>query len=672
LRRTLASITVAVLIALAPVLAEAASRRRIEISDLHRIVRVSDPQISPDGKSVVCVIARANVKDDEWESELILVSTQLASSESRPLTHGRKHVREPRWSPSGDRIAFIAEAGSGKDAKPQVFVLPMNGGDARKVTDAPEGVAQFAWRPDGRDLAFVSADEPANKKAIEAHEDAFEVGLNDYLAKAAAPVYHIWLAPAAGGAATRLTSGSWSLPVSEMSAALSWSPDGKTLLFTRVPESSFGAFDQSRVQVLDVESGEIAPLTSDDQFSTRATRSPDGSRVAFWRPRDGDFNNENEILVMSAAGGAATDVTRAIDRDILHAFWMPDGKSLLVGGMDRTRVSLWIQPLDGPARRLDLGEAVPSWSFSVDANVGRTGAIVFTASEPKHPTELYYLASSTAKPRRLTDFNAEVAALDLGSREAMEWQGPDGFHEDGVVTFPPDFDPSKKYPLVLLIHGGPQSASTTGFAALAQLMAARGWVVFSPNYRGSDNLGNAYQRAIFNDAGAGPGRDVMSGLEEITKRGFVDRSRVGVSGWSYGGYMTSWLTGHYDGWKAAVSGAAVNDLVEEYALSDFNVSNRYSFAGFSSPYSGEAIGSYREQSPITYVAKIKTPTVILCDTGDARVPITQSYQMFRALKDHGVTTKFYAYPVAGHFPADPVRAADVQKRWIDWLAEYLK
>jgi dipeptidyl aminopeptidase/acylaminoacyl peptidase len=646
--------------------------RRMELSDLNRIVRVADPQIAPDGKTIVCVVSRANVKDDKWESELMLLTLSSASASPRPLTYGRKHVSSPRWSPGGDRLAFLGEAGAGKDAKPQVFVLAMGGGDARKITDAPEGVEQFAWRPDGRDIAYVTADEPANKKEIEAHDDAFEVGYNDYLATAAAPVYHLWLVPADGGAARRLTSGSWSLHADDEASPLSWSPDGKRLLVTKVPESSFGTFDQERVQVLDVDSGRMAPLTADDAYSTRGGFSPDGSKVAFWRPRDGDFNNENEIMVMAPAGGAASDATRALDRDIVHAEWMPDGKSLLVGGADGTRVSLWIQPMQGAAKRLDLGEAVPSGSYSVDASVGRTGAIAFTASEPRHPTEIYYMASATAKPRRLTDFNAEVAALDLGARERIEWQGPDGFKEDGVLTYPPGFDRSRKHPLVLLIHGGPQSASTTAFSSFPHLLAARGWVVFSPNYRGSDNLGNAYQRAIFNDAGDGPGRDVMAGLEEVKKRGFVDESRIGVSGWSYGGYMTSWLTGHYSVWKAAVSGAAVNDLVEEYALSDFNVTNRYGFAGSSSPYVGDAIKLYREQSPITYAAKIKTPTLILCDTGDARVPITQSYQMFHALKDNGVTTKFYAYPVAGHFPGDPVRSADVDKRWIAWFDEYLK
>ena len=186
----------------------------------------------------------------------------------------------------------------------------------------------------------------------------------------------------------------------------------------------------------------------------------------------------------------------------------------------------------------------PSWDFSVDAHVGRDGAIAFAGSEPSRPTEIYYLSGPAAAPRRLTHYNDEVASRDLGRRETIEWSGPDGFPEDGVLTYPPAFDPSKTYPLVLVIHGGPQSATTTAFSSLPHLMAARGWVVFSPNYRGSDNRGNAFQRAIFNDAGAGPGRDVMAGLAEVRKKGFVDPSRIGVSGWSYGGYMTSWLTGH--------------------------------------------------------------------------------------------------------------------------------
>jgi dipeptidyl aminopeptidase/acylaminoacyl peptidase len=222
----------------------------------------------------------------------------------------------------------------------------------------------------------------------------------------------------------------------------------------------------------------------------------------------------------------------------------------------------------------------------------------------------------------------------------------------------------------LVIHGGPNSASLTNFSTLNQLLAARGIVVFNPNYRGSDNLGEAYWHAIFNDAGAGPGRDVMAGIAAVEKTAHIDTSRIGVSGWSYGGYMTSWMEGHYHIWKAAVAGAAVNNWIDEYTLSDNNVNVRFSFGG--SPYTGKLMEQYRAQSPVTYAWNVNTPTLILSDTGDARVPITQSYEMYHALKDRGVTVRFFAYPVAGHFPGDPVRAMDVDRRWIDWFVKYLK
>jgi dipeptidyl aminopeptidase/acylaminoacyl peptidase len=201
-------------------------------------------------------------------------------------------------------------------------------------------------------------------------------------------------------------------------------------------------------------------------------------------------------------------------------------------------------------------------------------------------------------------------------------------------------------------------------------MAAHGYVVFSPNYRGSDNLGNAYQRAIWNDAGDGPGRDVIAGIDALKKLGFIDANKIGVTGWSYGGYMTSWLIGHYQIWKAAMAGAPVTDMYDEYNLSDGNVSGRYGFKG--SPYVGENLKDYRAQSPINYTAQMKTPTLIMHDTGDARVTITQGYSLFHALKDNGVPVKFLAFPVAGHFPGDPVRQMDVYRHWVEWMDQYLK
>ncbi len=635
-----------------------AQMRHIELNDYAKITSVSDPQISPDGRSIVFVVSRPNLEQDRSDRELVLID--IATGAQQVLTYERKEVGSPRWSPNGDRLAFVAADGTGKDAKPQVFVLPMTGGEARKITDALNGIEQLAWRPDGKEIAYVTSDEPENKKEIEKHHDAFEAGDNDFLATEAALPSHIWILPAEGGKARRLTSGAWSLPKSappsSPASPISWSPDGKWLLFTRQEYPHQGDADLTTLQVLNAETGKIRKLTKHDKFESFGLFSPDGSHVAYWYPRDGDPNNENEILVTQTTGGDGSDATRSIDHDLMRAIWMPDGNSLLVGGHDGTQTSLWVQPLAGAAKKLPLGDISPSWLFWVDAFVGRKGEIAFTGSTPTQPSELYYMAPANDKPRRLTDFNHEIASLALGKAERFEWKGPDGFQEDGVLFYPPDFQKDHKYPLVLIIHGGPQASTTTQFSFLPQLMATHGFVVFSPNYRGSDNLGNAYQRAIWNDA--------------LKKRSFIDTSKIGVTGWSYGGYMTSWLIGHYQIWKAAVAGAPVTDLYDEYNLADGNVSARYSFKG--SPYMGENLKDYRAQSPITYAAQMKTPTLILHDTGDARVTITQGYSLYHALKDNGVPVKFIVYPVAGHFPGDPVRAMDVDRRWVEWMDQYLK
>jgi dipeptidyl aminopeptidase/acylaminoacyl peptidase len=453
----------------------------------------------------------------------------------------------------------------------------------------------------------------------------------------------------------------------------SWSPDGKQICFTRQADPHYGDSDQTVVEILDVDSGQIRQLTKRSSFEGPGLFSPDGSKIAYWFPRDGDYNNETEIFVASSTGGEGTDLTRALDRDVLRATWMPDGKSLFLSGNDGTRTAIWIQPLDGTARKIDLGDANRCGEFWLDANVGKDGSIAFAGSTPTQPNELYYLASPAAKLKRLTDFNHGIAALNLGRTDTFEWKGPDGFAEDGIVVYPPDFSRDKKYPLVLWIHGGPQDASIAGdfYSVLAQLLASHGYIVFEPNYRGSDNLGNKYQRAIANDAGDGPGRDVMTGIAALEKQGFIDESRIGVGGDSYGGFMTSWLISHYHIWKAAVSAAADNSAFDDYNLSDYNVQDRFLFGG--SPWKKEYAKAYAEQSPITYASAITTPTLILHDTGDARVPITNAYALYHALKDNGVAVKFIAMPVAEHYPYDfPVHESDMYRLWVDWMDQYLK
>ena len=377
----------------------------------------------------------------------------------------------------------------------------------------------------------------------------------------------------------------------------------------------------------------------------------------------------NAIWIAPVAGGAGAESSKGLDRNVFRVIWMPDGKSFLTGSHDATTTAYWLVSTEsGAYRRVDLGGAEPSHGFWPDANVGPDGLIAFTATTPSHPRELYVMTSVDAKPRQLTHLNDWISSKDLGRAERITWSF-EGMDEDGVVITPPSFDASKKYPLVVYIHGGPRSSSTTGFSSLTQSIAANDWIVFSPNYRGSDNFGNAYTRAINDDSGAGPGRDVMAGIDAVKKKYNVDADRIAVGGWSYGGYMTSWMIGHYPIFKAAVSGAAVNDLVEQYTLGDGGLGRRITWGSpFSKP---ESLKKFVDQSPITYASKITTPTLIMSDTGDVRVPIMQSFAMYRALRDNGVPVKFVAYPVSGHSPDDPVHGADVERRYVDWFSRYI-
>lgn len=672
MKRTLAALTIAVFGMTASPAPSGAAARPIRVDDLKSITGVSEATISPDGTRIAYVVSKPDYKNDRYGRELTLID--VATKAQRPLTFGRKGVASPAWSPDGSQLAFLAMRGEGDDAQEQVFVMNMAGGDPRPVTNAAQGVQQFAWRPDGKAIAYVTADEPKNKRDIEHHLDAIVVGDQSYMEKEAPTPSHIWLVNADGSHNARVTQGAWSLPPvappGSPSSPLSWSPDGRYIVFSKMATPYYADGDRTVVSILDTQTKAIRPLTSHGKLEGYGAFSPDGTKVAYWYPYAGDPAAQNDVFVTSANGGNGEDVTAGgIDTNVQRAMWMPDSKSLIISGHKGTDAALWVKPLDGEAQRIQLGGVQPVQSYWLDASVAKTGAIAFTASQANHPTELYYLASPGAAPQRLTSYNDGISALALGRVEPVQWQF-EGFYEDGVLTYPPDYDARKTYPLVLVIHGGPNSASLTTFSSLNQLLAARGFVVFNPNYRGSDNLGEKYWHAIYNDAGAGPGRDVMAGIDAVRKIVNVDPKRIAVSGWSYGGFMTSWLEGHYHIWKTAVAGAAVNNWIDEYNLSDNNVSVRYAFGG--SPYTGGRMKAYMAQSPIDFAWDITTPTLIMSDTGDARVPITQSYQMFRALKDHGVPVRFWAYPVGGHSPSDPVRSLDVTRRWVQWMADSLK
>ena len=634
-----------------------AEARRFALPDLDHIVHLEGAQISPDGKSVAVVVARVNLAENRHDPELLLVDTQ--TGKPRVLVGGRAGLAHPTFSPQGDAIAFLAEAAGGAA---QIHLLRLDGGEPRALTAAPEGVQRYAWRPDGAALAFTTPDSSEPKSGADRFKDAFEVGRNGYLERAAPKPSHLWMVPAEGGPARRVTAGGFSLATSLGASPLSFSPDGRLVTFARTITPRSGDSDSARVHVADTGSGLQQRVTLRTGHEHAPAFSPDGLQLVFLHPKGGDPANATEAFMVPATGGDGRSATAALDRSIAFARFAPDGRSLLVGGSDGGRMALWMQPFEGAARKLDLG---PVAEYD-DVSVARTGALSFVGTEPGRPSELYVMDSATSAPRRITDYNGEIAALTLGRTETLTWPTDDGLTADGVVTFPPDFTASRAWPLVLLIHGGPTAASNEAFEPLAQLMAAKGWIVLQPNYRGSDNLGNAFQHAIAAGAGEGPGRDVMAGVAVLQSRGWVDPSRIAVSGWSYGGFMTGWLISRYpDTWRAAVMGAAALDLFDMWSLSDLNAQPRHAFT--DSPWAPGREAHFREESPLSHVANVRTPTLMLSNVADARVAITQSYKFFQALRDNSVNVRFFAYPTGGHMPLGPVRQKDVYGRWIEWI-----
>ena len=634
-----------------------------------KTVGVSSPRVSPDGTRVAFVVSHANYADDRNESALYVVN--LASGSPRQLTFERHQVSEPRWSPDGGSLAFLAPDSSGKS---QVWLMPMGGGDARRITKSKTDVQHYAWRPDGLGLAYAASDEEPKREGEAKYLATMQVGEQDLFLHAPIRSQHIWLQAVDTTAARRLTSGTWSLelvlPPGSPPSHLSWSPDGRQIAFARVPMTQSGHFDSVSVGVLDVASGAIRSLNGAERFQNNPEWSPDGRSILYVCPRDGrgDLGWQSEIYLAPATGGPGRSLTRALDRQTFGAEWMPGGRSILVAANDRTGVGLWIQPLEGAAQRIETGDLVVNGAFGYEVTVSSRGAVVFVATSSARPAELYVMDSPRARPRRLTDFNAWARDVAWGREEPVTWRN-DGFDEDGVLVYPPGFRPTSSYPLVLLVHGGPQASSKTSFSTLAQLMAAEGWLVFQPNYRGSDNLGNAYMAAITADAGAGPGRDVMAGIEELRRRTYVSHAKPAVTGWSYGGYMTTWLIGNYpDAWQCAMAGAPVTDLMAEYDLSDGNVTSRYAMGG--SPWTGDREKLYREQSPITYVRQVKTPTLVMSLMEDFRVPTSQALSYYRALKDMGVETEFITFPGRGHNPRDPVHALERTRLWVDWVKRH--
>ena len=643
------------------------SAQRIDLDDLDSLVGVSSPRISPDGESVVIVTSKADLDENIDRRQLVLVDVKTGST--KPLTFARDGVAQPRWSPDGEHLAFIASNGE-KEPSRQVMVLSIRGGEAKTVTHAPQGVLAFEWSADGDAIFYLAAGAKTEPpEGPERHNRSFVVGFHDYMATQTPPAIHLWHQTVAGGEARRINGDD----VVAVAGQFQWmhvAGDGRAVAFFGFPADRSGDFRDSALIVIDPETGDRRDDFGSLRTSGWGAFSPDGSRLAYRSSPGGNpFFSSPAIAVAEASGDADRIVSSTIDRGLWGAHWMPDGQSLIVGGNDGARTSLWLQPLSGPARRVNMGDLNAVTAFGPpDLDVSAEGAIALVASGPRQPPELFWIDEVGRAPKQLTNFNKPIASLTHGASAEIRWETDDGFEANGILIYPPDFDPNKRYPLVLKIHGGPMAATTLRWDGFGQVLAARGFLVFGPNYRGSDNLGNAFQAAIINDAGEGPGKDVMAGLAEIQAQGIVDETRIGVSGWSYGGYMTTWLIGNYpDVWRAAMAGAPVTDYLHQYTLSDMNMTFGWGFD--APPWGPEGQENWRRQAPMTYVHQATAPTLIMCNTGDLRTPITQSYTLFHALEHSDVPVQFIAYPIPGHFPGDPVHRHDVLRRWADWMEQ---
>ncbi|MBC5824696.1 MAG: S9 family peptidase [Candidatus Eremiobacteraeota bacterium] len=639
------------------------------LTTFRKLVSVSSAQISPDGKRIAFVRGVRNFPADRFDETLMLVD--VAGKAVRALVEARD-MSSPAWSADGGRLAYLAKGRNGHD---QVFVLSLRGGKPHVATAAKRDVEQFSWSPDGRTIAYVTEDEEPNAAAIVRHDDLFDIHDDGYLTSEAPRPSHIWAVPAAGGRARRLTFGSWSVletapPFVGAPTAPSWSHDGSTLAFTRQADADDGDSDRTTIATVDVRTGLVKSLTSHRQYEYQPVFSPAPRTIAYLYPHGPGPISVLDVFA-SRGAGAGIDVTADLDRDITSVAWMPGGTSLLALGNDGVRTSLWLQGMNGAARRLDLGDLSPS-----EMSVAKNGTIALVAATPASPSEVYVMSTPAGTPKRLTAFNRFFTRLPPARPQELSWTAPDGQRSDGVLTYPVGFTPGRKYPLVLRIHGGPESASGAAFnsgeGALRYLLASRGYIVFQPNYRGSDNLGSAHEHAIYRDPGQGPSSDVMAGVAAIENMGIVDTSRIAVTGHSYGGYMTAWLISHEHIWRAAVAGDAMVDWKQEYELSAAgNLAwARDSLGG--TPQDAASAALYRDGSPITYSHDIRTPTLIISGTADETVPATESYALYHTLRDDRVPVRFVGIPGAHHFPSDPVRIEGYYRVTLDWLARYLR
>jgi dipeptidyl aminopeptidase/acylaminoacyl peptidase len=658
------------------------AKHPITFEDLIKLHRVGDPKISPDGQWVAYTVSTPDMELNRGVSNIWAVRT--SGGDALQLTSGGRDS-SPAWSPDGKTLAFI----SGRDGNSQIYLLPMDGGEAREVTHLSTGADLVKFAPDGKSLAFTSSVYPDCK------DDACNSGRDEEKAKSKVKAHvaeqllyrhwthwsegkrgHLFVVPVDGSAAPRdLTPGAnYDVPPDERGGPddINFSPDAKEICFTAVTDKMEATSTNGDLFLVAVSGGEAKRITSNPGFDGNPVYSPDGKYIAYHAQLTAGYESDRwRLLLYDRQAGKSESISDKFDRSVAEIIWTPDSKTILFVAENETLNPVYsIAAQAGAEPKKVIAESFNT-SISLSAD-GKT--LAFERTSLAAPAEVFVANSDGSNVRQLSHQNdAALAALDLNAPETFWFDAADGVKIQAMILRPPNFDSTKKYPLLVLLHGGPETmwSNAWGYRWNAQVFSAAGYVTLMINRRGSTGYGQKFTDEIAGDWGGKAYGDVMSGVDYTLKKySYADGTRMAAAGGSYGGYMADWIDTHSGRFKAIVSHAGVYDLTSMYATEELWF-NEHDTPG--TPW-GNPEG-YKKWSPVTYageLGKFKTPTLVIAGEQDFRVPYTQSLEFYSALQRQGVPSKLVVFPDEGHWVLKPQNSKFWYKTFLDWLATYLK
>ncbi len=662
--------------------AQEQAKHAITFSDLIRMHRVGEAQVSPDGKWVAYTVSTPDLDANRNASNIWIVAAR--GGESLQLTQNG-HDTSPVWSPDGKTIAFL----SSRSGQSQVYLLSMDGGEARPLTHLSTGADIVKWSPDGKMIAFTSGvypdcqDDACNSaRDSEKEKDKVKAHVAEHLLYRHWTHWnegkrsHLFVAAADGSGTPRdLTTGAnYDVPPDERGgpADLNFSPDSREICFTAVTDPVEAISTNGDLFVVPVSGGDVKRITKQPGFDGEPTYSPDGKYIAFHAQLTPEYESDRwRVMLFDRASGKIENLTEGFDRSAGELAWSADSKIIYFTAEDET-----LQPIYSMAPRAGA-EPTKLIANTYNSGISLSGdgkTLVFERTSLTKPAEIFAAASDGTGVRQLTHQNDSIlASLKMNEPETFWFEGAGGTRVQAMMIRPPDFDAAKKYPLLVLLHGGPQTmwSNAWGYRWNAQVFSAPGYVTLMINRRGSTGYGQKFTDEITNDWGGKPYLDVMDGVDFVLKKyPFTDGSLMAAAGGSYGGYLANWIATHTGRFKAIISDAGIFDKNSMYATEELWF-EEHDMQG--TPWTNPE--SYHKWAPMTYAAelgKFKTPTLVIDGERDYRVPYTQSLEFFNTLQRQGVPSKLVIFPDEGHWVLKPQNSRFWYKTFLDWLATYLK